>query len=714
MEAPPAFEANSNINTKGQNATEYIKPENSSFNELIKDYEILEDKTEKKYTYFLETHLENEDTSIVINVDPKNKNVISLVQIYHKVIDDNKNYVYNVYRITTKDLDMTNKNIELNIYLRKDKTDFESKHSIDLHKNNFLGLIKFKNYKGWLGTYKAPLYFELSQFQIINILNEALLINEKIKSTNIIFYDFIDYGLNLYNKCSQNKLELYLLLYINIINGNYDLLIEKIFELFEINERNINYNYIYLSKYKNELDNFYRNQNNIIEKFLFCINNNIFTKNLEFYLKRFYTIYIYVLHLTKEYEKIENIFKDLLDNKYDNLILSKLYLSTCHSFYKKLLISNEIKLRLINKLIDSSENYHKLLLAFSLISEYVNKDFVKILEIICQNYGKINDLCFGGKIQITIEDYINQKSNDDLNKIEEYLKILLTNKKRIQFSPLHFSNDIFFYFIEINNNSKFISFLENILIETSISVKDLQQYLTFSSKIRNNDIILVLELIINKFEIFNSICEKQNEYFSLSDYIKQNPKDDLIKLKNLISIIVEKQKSVYYNCIEINIELFKLYSENNDFEYLKLLQSIINIIKTIDKLDEESIDLPYKIHNAGIKLIKEGKMDNEKLILFLKEDEMLYNEKKICDLVTITDFLNKENNLRKEQCMLLENENKLRKEQIENLKKEISYLKNSNEYLVSKIDSLKLDNEKLHSKINSLFNQINRNEEKIE
>ena len=110
-------------------------------------------------------------------------------------------------------------------------------------------------------------------------------------------------------------------------------------------------------------------------------------------------------------------------------------------------------------------------------------------------------------------------------------------------------------------------------------------------------------------------------------------------------------------------------------------------------------------------MIKEGKMDNEKLILFLKEDEMLYNEKKICDLVTKTDFLNKENNLRKEQCMLLENENKLRKEQIENLKKEISYLKNSNEYLVSKIDSLKLDNEKLHSRINSLFNQINRHED---
>jgi hypothetical protein len=459
------------------------------------------------------------------------------------------------------------------------------------------------------------------------------------------------------------------------------------------------------------LDNFYRNQNNIIEKFLFCINNNIFTKNLEFYLKRFYTIYIYILYLTKENEKIENIFKDLLDNKYDNLILSKLYLSTCHSFYKKLLISNEIKLRLINKLIDSSENYHKLLLAFSLISEYVNKDFVKILEIICQNYGKINDLCFLGKIQITMEDYINQKSNDDLNKIEEYLKILLTNKKRIQYSPLHFSNDIFFYFIEINNNSKFISFLENLLIETSISVKDLQQYLTFSSKIRNNDIILVLELIINKFEIFNSICKKQKKCVLISDYIKQNPKDDLIKLKNLISIIVEKQKSVSYNCFKINIELFKLYSENNDFEYLKLLQSIINIIKTIDVLNEELISLPYKIHNAGIKMIKEGKMDNEKLILFLKEDEMLYNEKKICDLITITDFLNKENYLRKEQCMLLENENKLRKEQIENLKKEISYLKNSNEYLVSKIDSLKLDNEKLHSKINSLFNQINRNEE---
>ena len=706
MEAPPAFEVNSNTNTNGQISTDIIKSENSSYNELIKDYEIVEDKTEMKYTYFLETHLENEDTSIVISVDPKNKNAISLVQIYHKAIDENYNYVCNVYRITTKDLDMKNKNIELNIYLKKDKTDFVSNHNIDLHKNNFLGFIKFKNYKGWFGTYKAPLSLELSQFQIINILNEALLINEKIKYTNIIFYDFIDYGLNLYNKCSQNKLELYLLLYINIINGNYNFLIEKIFDLFEINETNINYNYVHLSKYKNELDNFYRNQNNIIENFLFCINNNIFTKNLEFYLKRFYTIYIYILYLTKENEKIENIFRDLLDNQYDNLILSKLYISNYHSFYKKLLISNEIELRLINKLIDSSENYHKLLIAFFLISEYVNKDFLKILEIICQNYGKINDLCFSNrKNQISIKDYINQKPNDDLNKIEEYLKILLTNKKRIQFSPLNFSNDIFSYFIEMNNNIKFISFLENILIETSISIKDVKQFLTFSSKVRNNNIILVLELIINKFEIINSICKKQNKCILLGDYIKQNAKDDLTKLKNLISIIVEKQKSVSYNCIKINIKLFKLYSKSNDFEYLKLLQSIINIIKTIDVLNEELIDLPYKIHNAGIKMVKEGKMENEKLILFLKEDEMIYNENKICDLVAITDFLNKENYLRKEQCMLLENENKLRKEQIENLKTEISYLKNANESLENKIDSLKLDNEKLHSKLNSLLYQ---------
>ena len=166
-------------------------------------------------------------------------------------------------------------------------------------------------------------------------------------------------------------------------------------------------------------------------------------------MKRFYTIYIYTLYLLKENEKIENIFRDLLDSKCNDLILSKLYLSEFNSFYKNIRISDGIKFKLRDKLINSSENYHQLLIAFSLTSEFVNKNIVKILDIICQNYGKIYDICFRQKKQILIKNYINyinQTVNDNLLKIQELINIILTNKKQKKYKLISFPIDIFYFF----------------------------------------------------------------------------------------------------------------------------------------------------------------------------------------------------------------------------------------------------------------------------
>ena len=703
MEAPTPLMVNSNNTPNGQ--TPNIK---NSSNEFLEEFEVLEDK--KNYTYFLVTHLEYEDNSIEIYVDPKNKYSRALTRIYHLPIDDNNKYVCNIYKITTKDIDNIRRNIEIKIYSKKDKTEFESKNTININKNNFLGLIKFENYRGWLGTYTAPLSFNLTPFQIINILNEALLVYEQIKYTDEIYYDFLNFSLDLYYANFKNKIdvELYVLLYINIIKGNYGLYIHRIYELLYINESNPYNKYKFLMSYKNELDNYYTNQNNFISKFQTWIKNNTFVKDIEFYLKRFYTIYIYTLYLLKQNIKIENIFKDLLENECDNLILSKLYITEFHSFYKSIHISNDIKLKLIDKLINSSEDYNHLSVALSLISDFIKKNFVKMLEIICKNYGKINDICFREKKRVNIKDYISQSTDDNLNKIQEFFNIIFTNKKQLKYNSISFSIDILYFFIDRNYNSSFITFLENKLLETCISSKDLNEYLLFSSKNRNKDIILTLQLVINNFEIFNSTCKIERNFISINDYIQPKGNDDLMKLKDLISTLVEKQKSAQYNSIKINVKLFELYSNSNEYDHLKFVQSIINIIKKIDVIDEESIGLKSKIHNVGIKMIREGKMDGEKLILFLKEDEILYNEKRICDLISTTSYLNQENNLRKDQCMLLERENNERKRQIEQLKTEVNTLRNENKSLENKIYSLQSDYRSLQSKINSLSFQINK------
>ena len=728
MEAPTPIISYNHINQYDKIIfTNNLEEENFS-TKKFDEYEIIEDKTPKKYTYFIETHLVKEDSSIEIFVDPKNPYVTYFNLIYQKPINSNKEYIYKIYKVEIKDMDSKKDNIELKIYLKKDKTQYESKNIIDLKTNNFLGLIKFENYKGWLGTYKPPMSFQLNTFQIVRILNEILLFNEQIKYTDSIFYDFNNYALFLYNKLSQNKFELYILLYINIINGNNHLLIQKIFNLFLVNEdEDKNNNYIYLAEYKKDLDDIYRNQNILIDKILFYINNNTFTKNLEFYLKRFYTIYVYSLSLLKEKENIEFIFRELIDNKFDNLILSKLYLSEYHLFYKNIIISNEIKLSLINKLIKSSMNYNHLLTAFSLIAEYVNKDFVRILAIITENYGKINDICFKEKKQLIIKNYIKQNISDDLNKIEEYFNIILTNKKENKYSCFYFSVDIFLFFVEKFNNIKFLSSLERKLFDSLINFDDLVFYFIFASNIRNKNIILILQLIINNFEKINFFCKAENNFLIIEEYIEPNIKDNLIQVKELITTIVEKQKAASYNSIKFNVKLFELYSNTNDFEQLKLVKSIINIIKQIDFINEELIGLSTKIHEIGINMIKEGKIDNEKLLLFLKEDEIIYNEKKINDLVSTTIFLNQENNLRKNQCMLLEKENNIRIKQINDLTTEVNNVKNENKLLNSKIDSLLSSVSMLQRQIkeinknkkqsygnNQIFNEVNQvNEEKI-
>ena len=77
--------------------------------------------------------------------------------------------------------------------------------------------------------------------------------------------------------------------------------------------------------------------------------------------------------------------KNLSDNKFDNLILPKLYLTEYHAFYDGIQISKEIELIIANKLFEASITYSDLITSFALISKYANKDFEKILAFIINN-----------------------------------------------------------------------------------------------------------------------------------------------------------------------------------------------------------------------------------------------------------------------------------------------------------------------------------------
>ena len=540
-----------------------------------------------------------------------------------------------------------------------------------------MGLLKFEDYKSFfVFTYKPPEILELSDFQIVNLFNESLIKEDNVTTENI-FSDFIDYSMILFKKNETYDFEFFLILYINIINRKDYFLINKIFELFDLNliiKQNDNSS---LLKYQKKLSNYYKFQIYVIEKIKHIIKQKISENNLEFYLIEFYTIYAYFLHILNLNDDLEEFLKNLRDNnEFDKLILPKLYLSKYSSFYRDIPISIEMKKTLINKFFYASNSFIDLENSFSLASEYLNKNFVNLLLVIRENYDKIYEICLKEKKVIEINSYIKQDDKDELSKIQEYLDFIFNKKKENNFEAIYFDINIFLYFIKQNSEFEFLSFIESKLFEVLITFEDIEDALIYSSTFKNKHFIPILKIIIKNIYKIKQICIKENKYiFFDNKYTKKSKDDNLITIKEFINTIVTKEKEAkYYTFIKFEIKIWEPYIENInlDLETLKLIKKIILICKEVDDdIDPESIGINTKIHEIGFQLIKNGELMGEKLINFLGEDEAYYNDERI-------KILNKENN---------------------NLKNEIRYLNN-------RIYRLSDENDNLKSKINSLKSDL--------
>ena len=798
--------------------------------EEIKDYYSI---------YFIESHLKNEDEEIEILIDASNKYLKQLKRINKKEIKDNDNneYIVSVYSMIFKPSLIKKKEIkELNkikttnvkIYLKKSKNKFESINSINIQQDNFLINIKFEMIKGWFGkTLIPPEQIELSNLQIIQMFNEAILIKEKKKITEEIYMQFIEFGINLLKNSDKYELEFFLILYLSIINGENYTLIKDIFDLFEI-EKIINKKAdTSLLQYQNKLDTLYKNQNDIINKIEIIIQKNIYDKNFEYYLIKFYTIYIYYIYNLGLYQYLEEILKDLRDNNtYNNLILPLLYLSNYNNFYKDIPISNEMKNSLINKFIYASNSHKDLIKSFNLISDYINKNFITLLSIITENYDKINgiclkekkyikineyiktnqdddlskikefldiiimkinkynfkaiiidiniwdfyllkssgnndffiylksfliqtsltyddlenafnfvskhsdknfivileainnnyskiyDVCYKEKKQLTINKYITQNNNDNYIILKEYLSFILSKKKENNFESINFDINIFNYYIENKYPSEFLLFLEKILYENSVCFKDINDSLLFSSYLNDKGIIPILELIINNFDNIIKICKNENKNIILAKYISSKLSDDLFKIKEYITIIVDKEKLNLCHCIKFDEKIWIPYLKLEDLDNLKFIKKIINKCKEIDNtIDEDFINLGQKIHDIGFDLIKKGQLNGEKLILFLGEDEAFYSEKR-------NKYLENENNLLKEKNSELNGKVNNLIEDNKNLKNKLKELESNMENLSNKmskkIKELNKENDNLKNKINKMEDYFSVLEKKID
>ena len=262
------------------------------------------------------------------------------------------------------------------------------------------------------------------------------------------------------------------------------------------------------------------------------------------------------------------------------------------------------------------------------------------------------------------------------------------------------------FYIKKVTNIEFLCFLEDKLFENSIDFEDIENYLIFSSIKRNNRFIPILELLLNKYDKINLLSKKENKKIILANYINPNIEDDLMRSKYLINDIVEKQKKYLYKCIKFESKIFEFYSNIDDLATLKIIQSIIDIINEIDSIDEETINLSKKIHKVGMNMIKKGEMENDEIFQFLKEDELLYNNERIDDLKSATNFLYRENNYLKIDISMLQDEIKIKNQEIKDLKREISDL---NDKVYDLNNKLRDSNDKvkdLNDKINSALDDI--------
>ena len=814
---------------------------NKNKNSFIKEDTKKEIKNEKKdyfSIYFIESHLENEDQDIEIILESSNKCFNKLKKIMQKKINNgNMQYIAAVYLINFKPNLIKNKEIKeinniktinIKICLKKNKIKFESINCINIEQDNFLFDIKFEQIKGWFSkAYIPPDQLELTNLHIINLFNESLLIKEKKKITEDIYITFIKLGINLLKINNNYELESFLILYINIINADNIILIKEIFDLFEIKNIINQKADTSLLQYQDKLDNLYKNQFYVVEKINNIIKMNIYDKDYEYYLIKFYTIYIYYIYNLGLYQYLEDILKDLRDNNnYNNLILPILYLSDYHSFYKKIPISNDLKNSLIKELIPASKNNNDLICSFNLISEYINKDFVTILFIITENYDKINDICLKEKKNLDINNYIKNNINDDLNKIQEYIDYIVNKINKYNYKSIIINNGIWdFYLVDSNNNNFFINlksyliqsslsindidnsfifiskynnksiidileiikinfnkikticskekkqlnilkyinlsdkdnykkimeyltfifslkktdnleiiyfdvdiwdfyienkypmdfltFIENKLYESSINYNDINNSLLFSKKLNNGKIIPLLKMIINNFDNIQHICKNENKIIILTNYVRININDDLKKIKDLITVIVNKEKINLYNCVKFETKLWIPYLDCDNLESLKLIKKIIFTCREIDSnLDNiDSINLGKKIHDIGFDLIKKGELTGEKLILFLGEDEVFYTEEKYKMLEKDKNILNVKNNELNIKVNNLLEENEYLKNKLGDLE---SKLENINNTYNNKIKELYNENENLKDKINKIENYFSFLKKKID
>lgn len=544
------------------------------------DFEILERVKDYNTFYFIESHLEQIHNDIELNLDSSYKCLKPLRKLNEKKLKDkdNQNYIATVYAIDfkpslikKKEIKNTNgESILIKLILKNKKNKFELQNYVKIESDSFTPYIQFEMKKKIFGKdVMPPTQMKLSNLQIMQIFNDTLLIKERKKINDITYIELLKFGVNLLKTMQTYELNLFYMIYVDILKNNNIELIKDIFNIFDMKKAIKPLNSNVLATYQEKLELVYNEQTQIIEKI-----KKIPNIDFKSYLIKFYTIQLYMFVIIENYEISERIMLDLRDNNpFDNLILARLYLSEYSQFYRNIPISLELQNSLMGQIIYTSTNYNELVTSFTLISDFTKRNFPNILLIITQNYDKINEICRNSNTSLKINDFTNQNPNDDLLQIQNHLDFITKKKLENNFKSINFNINMWDLYLTNNNNKPFWEYLKSNLIIGSLHYDELAESLFYIIKYTNKNFIEMLDLIVKNYDKLRSICMDERRQIMINDFIEPSVNDNPEKIKEYLSYIVSEKLKDRYETIFFNINIWNFYIFNHfQFEFLSFLE----------------------------------------------------------------------------------------------------------------------------------------------
>ena len=583
--------------------------------------------------YFIESHPKSLNNQVEVVLNVKHSSIQPLRKLIEKDFksSNDEDFTVTVYAgdifpslIKEKEVKIVQNYIKafpVKIAKKIQKNKFEGKVNAYLPMDCFVHFVNFDPIKKLIGkNIDPPPQIELLPFQYMSLFNEVLLVIERRKITEPTYIEFLRYGVDLLKTSGAVPFRLFLLIYEKIINTMNLELYNSIFDYFHIKKIEQPKNLNELDTYQEPLMLIYEEPSKFIENI-----KQIANVDFEKYLIKFYTVNLFYHSTYKNIEKIESIMLELRDkNPFDNLILAKLYLSEFNIFYRNIPINHELKLSLIDSYIQASSSYENLTCAFSMITEYVQSDFNTILLIIIKNYEKINKICVDNNKPFKINDYIIQKYEDDLTRIQNSLITIGQFKLNYGFEAIDFRIDMWDMYLIEGKNPQFLEFLKSHLIQTSLYLSEINKALSYIIKYTNKNFVTMLELFVKNYDKIEAICIAEKKYINIITYIQPNGTDNIEGIKQNLNYIIARKMKANYETLYFKIDIWLFYINNgfnNEFLlYLekKLFEGALYYDDILDCLTYAST-----LRNKTFATVLEMIINNfEKIHIFIKNKKV--------------------------------------------------------------------------------------------